>query len=96
MCRQRIGTAGDHPSQHSFANALDISAFVTADGRSIDVFTGWGQTARTGRHRRKATSSPAVMHARGATRVRSIGVIPRKGNFCAECTRGPAEYLALF
>jgi hypothetical protein len=46
MCRQRIGTTGDRPSEHSFANALDISAFVTADGRSIDVLTGWGQTAR--------------------------------------------------
>ena len=45
-CRQRIGTANDRPSEHSYANALDISAFVMADGRSIDVLTGWGQTAR--------------------------------------------------
>ena len=34
MWWRRIGTAGDRPSQHSFANTLDMSAFVTADGRS--------------------------------------------------------------
>ena len=46
MCRQRVGSSNERLSEHSFANALDISAFVTADGRSIDVLTGWGQTAR--------------------------------------------------
>jgi hypothetical protein len=46
MCRQRIGSSNERPSEHSFANALDISAFVTDDGRSIDVLTGWGQTVR--------------------------------------------------
>jgi hypothetical protein len=46
MCRQRIGTTAGRPSEHSFANALDISAFVTADGRSIEILTGWGQTTR--------------------------------------------------
>jgi hypothetical protein len=45
-CRQRIGTSGNRLSEHSLANALDISAFVTADGRSIDVLTNWGPTAR--------------------------------------------------
>jgi hypothetical protein len=45
-CRQRIGTPGNRLSEHSLANALDISAFVTADGRSIDVLTKWGPTAR--------------------------------------------------
>lgn len=46
MCRQRIGSSNERLSEHSFANALDISAFVTADGRSIDILTGWGPTAR--------------------------------------------------
>ena len=46
MCRQRIGSSNQRLSEHSFANALDISAFVIMDGRSIDVLTGWGQTAR--------------------------------------------------
>lgn len=46
MCRQRIGSSSDKLSEHSFANALDISAFVMMDGRSIDVLTRWGPTAR--------------------------------------------------
>jgi len=45
-CRQRIGAPGNRLSEHSLANALDISAFVTADGRSIDVLTKWGPTVR--------------------------------------------------
>ena len=45
-CRQRIGSPSERLSEHSFANAVDISAFVTTDGRSIDLLTGWGPTAR--------------------------------------------------
>ena len=45
-CRQRVGSSTDRASEHSFANALDITAFVTADERSIDVLTNWGETAR--------------------------------------------------
>ena len=44
-CRQRIGNP-KRLSEHSFANALDISAFVMTDGRTIDVLTHWGRTAR--------------------------------------------------
>src|SRR5262249_20641807 len=43
VCRQRIGTSAEKLSEHSFANALDISAFVTLDGGSIAVITHWGQ-----------------------------------------------------
>ena len=46
MCRQRVGSSNERLSEHSFANALDIAAFVTAEGRTIDVLTGWGPTAR--------------------------------------------------
>jgi len=45
-CRPRIGTTNTRLSEHSFANALDISAFVMSDGRTIDVLTHWGRTAR--------------------------------------------------
>jgi hypothetical protein len=45
-CRQRIGTSGGRLSQHSLANALDISAFVIGGGQPIDVLTNWGPTAR--------------------------------------------------
>jgi hypothetical protein len=45
-CRPRIGTTNTRLSEHSFANALDVSAFVISDGRTIDVLTHWGRTAR--------------------------------------------------
>ena len=45
-CRQRIGTTGGRLSEHSLANALDISAFVMGGGPPTDVLTNWGPTAR--------------------------------------------------
>jgi len=45
-CRERIGTSNARISEHAFANALDISAFLTEDGRAIDVFGDWGPTRR--------------------------------------------------
>jgi hypothetical protein len=45
-CRQRLGSASARQSEHSFANAFDVRAFVTSDGRTVDVLTGWGPTAR--------------------------------------------------
>jgi hypothetical protein len=63
MCRHRIGTADDRPSEHSYANALDISAFIMVDGRSIDVLTSWGQTARD-RQAQTRTGKPAGGDAR--------------------------------
>jgi hypothetical protein len=46
VCRNRNGSSVDKISEHAFANALDISAFVTADRRTIDVLTHWGKTER--------------------------------------------------
>ena len=46
ICRQRVGSSNDRLSEHSFANALDVSAFVLNDGRTIDVLTHWGATGR--------------------------------------------------
>jgi hypothetical protein len=48
VCRNRIGAAShaDRLSEHALANALDISAFVTADGRTVDVLGKWGPTSR--------------------------------------------------
>ena len=45
-CRQRIGTAITRQSEHSFANAFDVSAFIAATGETIDILTGWGATLR--------------------------------------------------
>jgi hypothetical protein len=40
-CRQVKGNASTKLSQHAFANAIDVSAFVLTDGRRIAVEGGW-------------------------------------------------------
>jgi hypothetical protein len=40
-CRPVNGQAGNKLSEHGRANAVDISAFVLADGRRITVKDGW-------------------------------------------------------
>jgi hypothetical protein len=40
-CRGMNGNPHAHISEHAFGNALDISAFVLADGRRITVKNGW-------------------------------------------------------
>jgi hypothetical protein len=43
-CRGMNGQPGAHISEHAFGNALDIAAFVLADGRKITVEKGWKGT----------------------------------------------------
>jgi hypothetical protein len=40
-CRGMNGNPNARISEHAFGNALDISAFVLADGRRISVQNGW-------------------------------------------------------
>lgn len=40
-CRNIIGGAGTGLSEHASANALDVSAFVLADGRRISILGSW-------------------------------------------------------
>lgn len=40
-CRSRNGDGTSKISEHAFGNALDIAAFVLADGRRISVKDGW-------------------------------------------------------
>jgi hypothetical protein len=40
-CRGMNGQPGAHISEHAFGNALDIAAFVLADGHRITVQGGW-------------------------------------------------------
>jgi hypothetical protein len=40
-CRGMNGQAGAAISEHAFGNALDIAAFVLADGRRVTVKDGW-------------------------------------------------------
>jgi hypothetical protein len=50
MCRARVtGTANDTPSEHGFADALDVTGFTLADGRRIRVDTAWPGSDADGR-----------------------------------------------
>ncbi|UWU94688.1 extensin family protein [Bradyrhizobium sp. CB1015] len=40
-CRGMNGNPHSHISEHAFGNALDISAFVLADGRRVTIKDGW-------------------------------------------------------
>jgi hypothetical protein len=40
-CRGMVGAGTSHVSEHAFGNALDIAAFILADGRKISVQQGW-------------------------------------------------------
>lgn len=44
-CRGMNGQPGAHISEHAFGNALDVAAFVLADGRTVTVRTGWNGMA---------------------------------------------------
>lgn len=46
-CRTRGRAAGGRLSEHARANALDISAFVLADDRTITVLDDWGPAQET-------------------------------------------------
>jgi hypothetical protein len=40
-CRTRNNAHGARLSEHAFGNALDVSAFVLIDGRTVTVLKGW-------------------------------------------------------
>jgi hypothetical protein len=49
MCRDRVtGTKNDTPSEHGFADAMDVVGFTLEDGRRIDVETAWPGTEEQG------------------------------------------------
>ena len=66
----RVGNVAERLSEHSFANALDISAFVTLDGQTLDILTHWGPTARD-RHA-QASATPGALAGGDARALRDI------------------------
>lgn len=65
-CRGRNGASKGPLSEHAFANALDVSAFTLADGRTITVLDGWGgagdeQTFLRAAHRGACTTFSTVI-----------------------------------
>jgi hypothetical protein len=45
-CRNLYNLPNERRSQHAFANAVDLPAFFLADGRRVDLASGWGPTHR--------------------------------------------------
>lgn len=45
-CRNRYGRKDTKISEHALVNALDLSGFRLADGRTVRVLDGWGPTER--------------------------------------------------
>lgn len=45
-CRTPYNLPSDRLSQHAFANAVDLPAFVLADGRTVSLTQGWGPARR--------------------------------------------------
>jgi hypothetical protein len=60
-CRNRIGSRFhlEKLSEHALANAIDISGFVTADGRIVEVARHWGPTVRDQREAEKVATTDA-------------------------------------
>jgi hypothetical protein len=69
VCRNRVGTTfhSDRLSEHALANAIDISAFAMADGRTVEVLKQWGPTARDLREQQERAAE-AVAAAKAAAK----------------------------
>lgn len=68
-CRTRNSRPGARLSEHGLANAVDVSAFVLADGRRVTVLEGWnGEDPRARRFLR-------AVHRGGCERF-STGIGP--------------------
>jgi hypothetical protein len=76
-CRNRNNGLVGPISEHAFANAIDISGFVTSDGRTIDVLKDWGPTARDAQPTSGKPAAASVSKAGGDKRLASVQ--PRAG-----------------
>ncbi len=77
QCRNRYGQEKAPISEHAFANALDISGFVLADGRVIKVVDSWGPTARdappsAGDQAKTGEAKPAVIAEKKPKRGQAV------------------------
>ena len=90
-CRQRIGTSNTGRSRHSFANAIDISAFIITDGAQSTFLplgpdrTRWARPAFSG----EPKITPAATRDRSAT-LKSMWGRPRPF-FCGRSMEARAE-----
>ena len=68
-CRTVNSRAGARLSEHAFANAVDVGAFVLADGRRVTVLDGWNGSDEEVREFLRA------VHRAGCRRF-SVGLSP--------------------
>ena len=83
-CRERIGTSNARISEHAFANALDISAFLTEDGRVIDVLGDWGPPRRE----RQAAAGPPIKDRPHSTSLEDVNNAGPRAVFLREVHHG--------
>jgi hypothetical protein len=62
-CRTSAGRGPKHLSEHAFANALDIGAFLTEKGKAASVLEGWGTPKREIAERIAAEKAKAEQEA---------------------------------
>jgi hypothetical protein len=86
-CRNAYGRATSRLSEHGRANALDIRAFVTAQGQTAQVVADWGPTAReiaaATAADEKPTPSWATEPAEPLRLAADSGLPPKKGALLA-------------
>ncbi|WP_423414549.1 extensin family protein [Hyphomicrobium sp. B1] len=58
-CRNRYGLARAPISEHALMNAIDVSAFVLADGKVIRISKDWGPTEEELKRAQKASDAAA-------------------------------------
>jgi hypothetical protein len=56
-CRNVKGAATDRLSEHAFANAVDVAAFLLKDGRRVGVLAGWNGDQHEARFLRSVRAS---------------------------------------
>ena len=69
-CRNAYGRKKTRLSEHGRANAVDIGAFMTQQGESVDVLTYWGPTERELRAQIAASAAAAKAQAAKAEEIK--------------------------
>ena len=69
-CRNAYGRKKTRLSEHGRANAVDVGAFLTQKGESVDVLTYWGHTERELRAQIAASAAAAKVQAAKAEAIK--------------------------
>jgi hypothetical protein len=72
-CRNRYGLARAPISEHAFMNAIDVSAFVLENGKTIRVSKSWGQHHGSEQGAAKPDSTPGAAHKTMAVAAAKLG-----------------------